>query len=485
MADIAGLRTALLQPRHAVRAALLGGAVGLRVDAFGPVIIIISAFWGRTGSTSIFDAQTRYFLERGCLICRIFVDHNPSHTRAQPQRAAAFLRQNFQALRPHLNTIVERDDGPAGEHALRRAPAFREASAIGRFMLALERPVGGDRALLAWARKHHALTLVNHAPHTAFARRHFSRAYILETHDVLTEQLTSHGVPRFARRAFDNAGKRAAEERAIWRDAQACINLSPADQNAIMPHARHARLIRPYAARKDTGGRAWAEVCAANALPAKFRSRDAFDIMLWGEWHETNVRGVRWFIDKVLPRDPRLASANILIAGRVTRGLPKSLLRQPHIFAAGYVDRLEDFFARAKVLVVPDLQGSGISIKTMEATAFGAPLVSTPAGLRGLDLTGIDMEGAANATALAREVAVLLDSDTARSKRAWRAQQIYERNFSEHAYETGWDDVLGKVRPDLMATFSRADACADDTEAAIIPLAVKFSANAAHRGVAP
>src|SRR5262249_8036797 len=156
-----------------------------------------------------------------------------------------------------------------------------------------------------------ALTLVNHAPHAAFAKRHFGGGYILETHDVLTEQLKSHGVPRFARRGFDSAHKRAAEERAIWAEAQACINLSAADHDAIAPHARYAQLVRPYVAPKSANARDGAEVCAANALPAKFREHDAFDLMLWGEWHETNVNGVRWFIEDAMKHEPRLHDARI------------------------------------------------------------------------------------------------------------------------------------------------------------------------------
>jgi hypothetical protein len=345
---------------------------------------------------------------------------------------------------------VERDDAWRSETQLRRSDAFQRASAVGRFMLALEHAIGGDAPLLDWTRRHHALVLVNHAPHVAFAKRRFGPDYVLETHDVLSEQLNSHGVPHFATRAFDRRAKRTTEERTIWAEAEACITLSPSDHAVIAPHARRSKLIRPYIRPTMRRLRPWDEVCAANALSARFQKQTAFDLLLWGDWHRTNVEGVRWFLKKVMPLNPRLANATVLIAGRVIRGLPQRLLHRPNIYAAGFVDHLEDLFARTRVLIVPDRQGSGISIKAMEACAHGAPFVSTCAGMRGVDLDGIQFEPAANAAAFARDVAILLTSRGARADRAKIARGIYEKNFSEHAYEQGWDELIAEVRPNLM-----------------------------------
>ncbi len=98
--------------------------------------------------------------------------------------------------------------------------------------------------------------------------------------------------------------------------------------------------------------------------------------------------------------------------------------------------------ARAKVLVVADLQGSGASVKAMEAIASGVPFAATKAALRGLDLTGLAYAPAADAATLAADVAALLRSDAARKARVEVARALYERNFSAAAYSSAMDEAL-------------------------------------------
>jgi glycosyltransferase involved in cell wall biosynthesis len=50
----------------------------------------------------------------------------------------------------------------------------------------------------------------------------------------------------------------------------------------------------------------------------------------------------------------------------------------------GRVERLEDFYKSVDLVINPMMFGTGLKIKTVEALSFGAPLVSTRAGMSGI-----------------------------------------------------------------------------------------------------
>jgi hypothetical protein len=55
------------------------------------------------------------------------------------------------------------------------------------------------------------------------------------------------------------------------------------------------------------------------------------------------------------------------------------------VIALGRVENLRPLYAAARLVVVPLLEGTGVSIKTLEAITFGKPVLATAMGLRGLD----------------------------------------------------------------------------------------------------
>jgi glycosyltransferase involved in cell wall biosynthesis len=51
---------------------------------------------------------------------------------------------------------------------------------------------------------------------------------------------------------------------------------------------------------------------------------------------------------------------------------------------AGMVKDLSEFYGRVKVCIVPLLNGTGVSLKTLEGIRYGLPVVATTMGARGL-----------------------------------------------------------------------------------------------------
>jgi hypothetical protein len=171
---------------------------------------------------------------------------------------------------------------------------------------------------------------------------------------------------------------------------------------------------------------------------------------VWGDWHEGNVAGIRWFLEQVVGQHACLQEASILVVGRVAQALPPRLLQRHRLYAVGFVDCIQDFFARSTVLVIPDQPGStGTSIKAIDAFAQGCCFASTAAGLRGVALGDTGLSLSDDPTALAADLVDLLQSRDARRARAAAALRLYELNFSKAAYSEAWDAILHAVRPGL------------------------------------
>lgn len=420
----------------------------LVVDQFGSVVLLISALWGRTGSSAVFDAQTRYLIERGFIVTRIFVDHYPRRGPSSATRREQLLAENFETLRPHLHLVAERNRDYHHLRQLQAAQAFRESSPVGRMGMLLADAKIDLPAVAAWCADRAVLTVVNHLPHVAFAERLASAPIVLETHDIYAKLLTQHGIPEFVPKGPDGDRHRETDEIDVWRRVAACVNLSPDDHAIVTPVAKCSVLARPYIHRTQRPPRSWPDVLAANRLPSDLRTATPFDIMLWGDWHEGNVSGIRWFLEQVAHGHICLQEASILLVGRVVQALPPRLLQRQRLYAVGFVDFTDDFLARSTVLVIPDQPGStGTSIKAMDAFARGCCFASTAAGLRGISLGDTGLLPSNDPAALALDIAGLLQSRDARRTRAAAARRLYELNFSKAAYSEAWDAILHALLP--------------------------------------
>jgi hypothetical protein len=422
----------------------------LVVEQFGPVVLLISALWGRTGSSTVFDVQTRYLIERGFIVARVLVDHHPRRGADRGARLERLLAENFERLRPHLHLVAERNHDLHQLWRLQATEQFRKGSPVARMGMLLADAKIDRPATAAWCADRAVLTVANHIPHVALAERLATAPIVLETHDIYARLLTQHGIPQFVPKGPDGDGHREADEVDVWRRVAACVNLSPDDHAVVAPAARRSALARPYVDRIQRPRRRWSEVLAANKLPAELGAAIPFDIMLWGDWHEGNVAGIRWFFEQVAHRHPCLQEASILLVGRVVQALPPRLLQRQRLYAAGFVDHIDDFFAHSTVLVIADQPGStGTSIKALDAFARGCCFASTAAGLRGVTLGDTGLAPSDDPAALALDIVGLLQSQDAQRSRAAAALRLYELNFSKAAYSEAWDAILHALLPDL------------------------------------
>jgi glycosyltransferase involved in cell wall biosynthesis len=110
---------------------------------------------------------------------------------------------------------------------------------------------------------------------------------------------------------------------------------------------------------------------------------DQADILFLGSPYTANVDGVRHFIEKCFPQiRAAVPQARLLLAGSICRVLNPQIAG---VELLGEVADVRDAYARAAVVINPVLAGTGLKTKTIEALAFGRPLVSTSCGAEGIE----------------------------------------------------------------------------------------------------
>ena len=108
--------------------------------------------------------------------------------------------------------------------------------------------------------------------------------------------------------------------------------------------------------------------------------------------HLPNLLALDFFLSEVWPRlDGRNSSRD---RGRAPRVFPGHYqdrvrldLRRPGMEVEGFVSDVRRAYDRAALVIAPLVASAGTNIKILEAMAMGKAIVSTPAGVNGLDLT--------------------------------------------------------------------------------------------------
>jgi glycosyltransferase involved in cell wall biosynthesis len=159
--------------------------------------------------------------------------------------------------------------------------------------------------------------------------------------------------------------------------------------------------------------------------------------------HLPNLMAVGFFLDQVWPR-LRDARLHIIAGARHEYFLDyhgsrvKVRLDQPGVEVEGFVSDVRGAYERAAVVVAPLVVSAGTNLKILEAMACGRPVVSTPAGVNGLDLVpGEDFMLAHTAGEMADAIEDLLASPGECHRLAAAGRRRVEDWY-------GWDKIAGR-----------------------------------------
>jgi glycosyltransferase involved in cell wall biosynthesis len=162
------------------------------------------------------------------------------------------------------------------------------------------------------------------------------------------------------------------------------------------------------------------------------------DIVIVASGNRPNTIGVIWFLEAVLPLVPDVP---VRIYGNVDKAVAadrRDLYERHEALFAGRVEDIGAVYAKAGVVLLPTLEGHGLSIKAVEALSSGAALIATQHAFRGMQIEAerlrnvtIADDAHAFAQAMRTADALILDGPARAQSDTRRA---YEGGFSAQAY---------------------------------------------------
>jgi glycosyltransferase involved in cell wall biosynthesis len=222
-------------------------------------------------------------------------------------------------------------------------------------------------------------------------------------------------------------------ETEAWRQVDRVVTMSEKDRALISGNAQ--------------------AVCLPNGVDLdRFRPSDdqpeARRLLFIGSFaHLPNVLAVDFFLREAWPQlKAQGATLHIIAGARHQYYLDRYHDRvQPDLAQRGI--EIQDFVAdvrpayqRAAVVVAPLVASAGTNIKIMEAMAMGKAVVSTPAGINGLDLhPGTDVIVANTGTEMARAILDLLENPPRRQALERAARLTVESTF-------GWEVIAARQK---------------------------------------
>lgn len=188
-----------------------------------------------------------------------------------------------------------------------------------------------------------------------------------------------------------------AERQAVrWSDRRICLS------------ERDSRLLGRLYGKGATHVSAMALV---DRMPAELEADriaddEAFALFVGGTFY-ANVQGIEWYVKNVAP----VADIKVLVVGRGFESLRQGLERPGKLEVVGEVDDVSVWYRRARFVIAPIFDGSGMKTKVAEALMYGKRVVGTPEAFSGyesiLPRAGWLCESAgdfANSMAVAKEV---------------------------------------------------------------------------------
>ena len=257
--------------------------------------------------------------------------------------------------------------------------------------------------------------------------------FVLDEHNIEYEILrrTAASEAGQVRRLYNvvNWRKMRGEELQAWRDFDACTVTSVHDRELLLRDCPRAKVV-----------------VVPNAVDLEhFQPRpeapaaEPFTVLFFGAINYfPNSDAVKLFIDEILPTlRERFPGVRFRVVGHTPPHLMS--LASAHVEMKGFVPELRAEIERAAVVVAPLRIGGGTRLKILEAMAMAKPVVSTPQGAEGLEVThGREVLLAETPAAFAAEVARVFEEPALAQTLGREARRLVEERY-------GWGASVARL----------------------------------------
>ncbi|CAA2139052.1 glycosyltransferase [Hyphomicrobium sp. ghe19] len=410
-------------------------------DVQRPAVVITGLPWLRTGSGKVMEEQVAFFKSIGWIVFFVACPYAAKQTLSDPvwdqfKQQSADLNADAIAIASFERPVRRR--GLFGNLAAR----WKKLNALNWRMSLSEKVVLTDELREDLRAADVRLILANHIYTLELAKRIKDEVakrnvpLCVVTHDVQSHILSDNSVVNpFTKRADRLEDLEDTEVRAL-SVAQYLIHVSHDDLGFFqrrLPAVRQIAIVPCAPDQTDLG---------------IDRSREKrVDFLFVGSNHIANSEAVEWLLEEVYPNfnEPK---PSLRIAGKVDRLVEAKrpdLFNRYRRFFAGEVGGVIDEYLSARCILVPMISGRGVSIKTVEATSVGLPMVGTAAAFRGLPNEAVRNSGLSaysSAGEFARAAQEALENPEPLREASIR---LYRALFSRDAFANSMIGVLNDL----------------------------------------
>ena len=397
----------------------------------GRTIALVHPAWHSCGTYRVVLGQVAAYRALGARVAPIAVSSDPGFT---PK--SNWIWRSFKRATPELD---------AGERYFAGAP-FRAVLDPHFLKTVLWPYLHGDQAVIRTGMAERA-ELSQELRATSFDLVHCNHFFLmpvaerlarrrarimLDSHDLQARQfvLMNERMPWLKPHVSYEA--MLAQELAQMRRSDLLIHLNAEEAEefrALLPSSAHA-LLYP-------------------AVPAAPTGPGGEDIVIVSSNNSANVDSAIWFLREVAPE---LEGLPIKIAGNVDGGVKARAAQLYARYKDWFLGRVDDpgaIYAAAKLVLLPTIDGHGLSIKTVEAMASGLPLIATTLALRGMGEAAQRLEGVTLADrpqdfAIAVQRLAALPARAPQERESSATRAFYDAQFSSRAYAR---NLLALVTP--------------------------------------
>lgn len=182
-------------------------------------------------------------------------------------------------------------------------------------------------------------------------------------------------------------------------------------------------------------------------IPVVLASEKKYDILVVASRFIATERGIDWLMNEVAPHFKSRIS--LCVVGSIESYMKEKRWKNSslEIHIAGVVDSLKYYYENSRIVAICILEGTGTSVKGLEALSFGAAIVTTSEGVRfgGLK-SGVHALICDDPEKFAESIELLINNDELRNKLGHNALKFAVDNFSPtHIFQL-LDESFGLVK---------------------------------------
>lgn len=266
-------------------------------------------------------------------------------------------------------------------------------------------------------------------------KQHTKALNVLRLHNIeyqVWQRLATETRQAIKKKYLDNLAKRIKKyEEDVWPQFDLLVPITNTDAQVVMQNYPSIKVFTvPFG------------IDVAN-IPNNNKQSDWCGYHIGAMDWMPNKEGIKWFLHRVWPELHRqLPQFKFYFAGR---NMPEYFkdINLEGVYCEGQVVDANTFIADKKILIVPIHSGGGIRIKVLEAMATGKVVISTTAGMQGIDaIPGRDYLLANTASEFVVAIQWVLSNIPEADKISVRARELIEKEYNSDTTTTKLIDYV-------------------------------------------